>query len=623
MKKLLLISAIFIFTITSLVAETNSKYKQYEAKEAEFFYGKFVQPDDTTTEPDLIVSIPSDWNKYDLPEYKEFISHGDGSGTYRITFEDLEPETEYSFETYNLGYTAFRVLANGQNIFQCGEPYEDWEKTVPNQEMDFATFKTDKNGNATISILVSNNMYRKGGLRGDLKIMEASAAKENFLKQINLYMILSGILLTIVFYTLLLFILTKEKTNLYLSLFVFILFTRIVTNVFPIPKYLFPSISYSLMLKIEYIAVFFAPPVYTLYLYEMNKNIFKLFNPIFVCIPGFILLILDFALPIRLANRLVPYMQYYMFAIIFFCGVAVLIQILKNKDFVSIVSLFTFSIIGVGAALNILVIHHVSSVFSGNAMLAISFVLYAIGQIIVLAYIHNQNLLHVEELNKNLIETNKAYYRFVPREFLDLFNKTNITEVTLGEKKEAKMAILSADIRNFTSISETMTEKQVFDMLNSYLRVIAPIIRKHNGIIEKYLGDGIIAIFPSAAEEAILCALEMQEQMIELRKEFLRCDFPEIKIGVGIHYGNVIIGTGGDEERMTEISLSNDIDIAVKTEAATKTYKTPIIATNEVLKQASIEARKQNRKFNFYGKQIFDGKVKLFSIYNEITGTVL
>ena len=123
--------------------------------------------------------------------------------------------------------------------------------------------------------------------------------------------------------------------------------------------------------------------------------------------------------------------------------------------------------------------------------------------------------------------------------------------------------------------------------------------------------------------------------MIELRQEFSQRGIPQIKIGIGIHYGDIVIGTGGNSDRMTEISLSKDIDIAIKTEAKTKKYHRPILATYEAISFAAKEARTAGRKFNFFGLKIDDSspdnllsqpaaglapasaKSVLFSIYNE------
>ena len=164
-------------------------------------------------------------------------------------------------------------------------------------------------------------------------------------------------------------------------------------------------------------------------------------------------------------------MQLYMFIVVGLDIILITINIIRHHSFISLSSLISVLIIGIGAGSEILANNHLQFV-KGISLLSLSFIIYAISQTILLAYIQNRNLIKVNELNVHLTETNKAYYRFVPKEFLDLFRKKDITEVQLGEWKAQKMAILSADIRNFTSISEKMNEMQVFDMLNSYLRKI-------------------------------------------------------------------------------------------------------------------------------------------------------
>ena len=360
------------------------------------------------------------------------------------------------------------------------------------------------------------------------------------------------------------------------------------------------------------------PAIYTLYLNSLNSQIFKHVKAIFLAIPGFIFFVLDIVLPIRIVNRIVPLMQIYLVTVILIDIVLIIINNIRHKSYISFFTLITLLIVGIGATSDILIINFVAHLH-GHSLLPLSFIIYSITQISLLAYIQNKNQEKVYELNEHLKETNNAYYRF-----LDFFSKKDITEVKLGEWKTQKMAILSADIRNFTATSEKLTEIEVFDMLNSYLKKVAPIIRKYNGIIEKYLGDGLIAIFPDNSLSAIKCAIEMQEEMIDLRKDFHTKGLPDIKIGIGIHYGQLIIGTGGDANRMTEISLSEDIDIAVRTEAATKIFKKPIIVTKEALKNAAYEERKASRKFDFYGErlQTMSNQI-LYSVYSKKSGNVL
>lgn len=591
---------------------------------ADFFWDTFINTNDISSVPDLQVNFPSIWNKYSLPEDANFIARkGKGSGTYRLIISNLKPETSYSFLGNGLAYTALKIYANGNLIYQSGIPRLDWENTIADQKMDITSFTTDKEGKVLLIFHVSNTFYRKGGVKSALKIQETSTYKNKFYKNLSNYSILFGILIVIFLYSLLISILKKDKTNLYLSIFVLSIFLRIIMNIFPLIKYSFPEFPYTLQLRLEYVALIIAPAFFTLYINSMNPDIYKHIKAYIIAVPGFILFAIDFVTPIEITNRFIPVMQAYMFCVIILNFILILTNSIRHKSFISTSAILTLIIIAAGAVSDIFLKGKVKFLNEAS-LLPYSFVLYAIIQTILLAYMQNRALIKVQKLNDELKETNSAYYRFVPKEFLNLFSKKDITEVSLGEYKNSKMAILSADIRNFTSLSEKMSEIQVFDMLNSYLKKVAPIIRKYNGVIEKYLGDGIIAIFPDSAESAIKCSIEMQEEMFDLRREFRQRNLPEIKIGVGVHYGNVIIGTGGDKERMTEISLSNDIDIAVKAEAATKIYQKPIIVTKEALSYAAYEARKDSRTFNFYGKKIYHSpESELYSIYSEKTGTVL
>ncbi len=584
----------------------------------DFFWGKFISPYDKTTKPDSVVAAPSDWNKYDLAdEINQLKKTGLGSGTYRLKITNLKPNTSYAFPVYKLAYTSFSIFADKILIFQSGVPAEEWEHSKPQQYFDTAVFTTNETGSVILTIQVSNNFYRKGGLRGAVSLFEEATYRNYYFRTLTTYAVFSGILIMISVYCLINFLLKKDKSSLYLALLILSVFSRFATSDFPILKTLFPDTPFNIMLRIEYISVFFIPCFMTLYIDTLNKYIFNRIPAILIAIPGFIFFILDFTLPIRLANRAVPFMQVYMYTVIVLDSILFILSFFKSRDFISTISIISLAIVALGATCDILKIHHVSFI-EGVHLLMPAFVQFAFLQIVLLAYIQNKNYMKVFELNDYLQETNKAYYRFVPKEFLELLCKKDITEITLGEYKISRAAVLSADIRNFTSTSEKLVPIQVFDLLNSYLRRVAPLIRKYNGVIEKYLGDGIIAIFPDSAESALNCAIEMQEQMIELREEFSQRGMPQIQIGIGIHYGDIVIGTGGNNDRMTEISLSKDIDIAIKTESKTKQYHRPILATYDAISYAAKEAREQGRKFSFYGKKINDTPAAvLFSIYND------
>ena len=555
----------------------------------DFYWEKFVSPTDMQTVPDAVVEVPLAWNKYDLSdEIKAITKKGKGSGTYRIKLTNLNPETEYAFPVFKFCYTAFTVLCGEQEIFSSGEPDVDWKKTKAEQFYDKAVFTSDENGTALITVYASNNFYRKGGIRGIFWLSELKVFDSLHNKELCSYGIFSGILFIMILYCLALALFRKEKTSLYLGILIFGIFTRVITSVCPLIKTFIPAIPFSMMVRIEYFALFLTPAGQILYFDSLNKKIFHHIPVKNLAAPSLLFLVLDLCLPVSIANRLVPVMQVYMFLIIGISIVLFFIRIIKDKDFISIMAIVSLIIIAIGVINDILVINQ-KSFFGDVDLLGLSFVVYAFIQIVILAYVQDKKYQKVVELNKDLGITNKSYYRFVPKEILELLEKNDVTEVKPGEYKVLKLAVISADVRNFTATSEKLTAFEIFKLLNIYLQRVAPYIRQNGGIIEKYLGDGIIAIFPNGALSAIHCSIQMQQEMVKLRQELIMQRLPAIKIGVGVHYGNIVLGTAGNLSRMTEVSLSNDIDIAIKTEAATKIYEKSILVTAQAMNQANKE----------------------------------
>jgi two-component system sensor histidine kinase ChiS len=100
----------------------------------------------------------------------------------------------------------------------------------------------------------------------------------------------------------------------------------------------------------------------------------------------------------------------------------------------------------------------------------------------------------------------------VPSEFLQHLDITNIEKIHSGMRKEMELSILFADIRSFTTLSERLNPEQTFNFINSYLELIAPVISEHGGFIDKYLGDGIMALFPGNSDHALNAAKIMQQK---------------------------------------------------------------------------------------------------------------
>jgi class 3 adenylate cyclase/HAMP domain-containing protein len=191
----------------------------------------------------------------------------------------------------------------------------------------------------------------------------------------------------------------------------------------------------------------------------------------------------------------------------------------------------------------------------------------------------------IDDYAKYLEALLHAYGRFVPHSFLELLKKDSIIDLRLGDHVQQEMTVLFADIRSFTTLSETMTPKENFDFVNAFLHRVGPIIREHGGIIDKYIGDAVMALFPNSPDNAIAAAIKMQDRVAEYNQERLERGWIPIKIGVGLHTGNLILGTVGEAERMNSTVIADAVNLASRLEAATKYYGVGIIISEKTLEK--------------------------------------
>lgn len=205
----------------------------------------------------------------------------------------------------------------------------------------------------------------------------------------------------------------------------------------------------------------------------------------------------------------------------------------------------------------------------------------------LLSFTQNQQLTQQNEqlilANKKLAKLNATYERFVPSEFLKLLGQQSITQVKLGDQKRYDMSILFADIRSFTKLSEQMTPQENFNFINGYLKRVSPIIRQHNGFIDKYMGDGLMALFPNNADDAIQAGISIQQQLMKYNKERIQKERVPIDVGIGIHAGSVMLGTVGEQERMESTVISDAVNIAARLERLSKDYNARLIISQATL----------------------------------------
>ena len=234
------------------------------------------------------------------------------------------------------------------------------------------------------------------------------------------------------------------------------------------------------------------------------------------------------------------------------------------------------------------------------------------GGFVYLAKQFNLMLLKLQVSRNELVSTNKAYSRFVPHQVLKLISPNGIKSTNLGDCIEKEMTILFCDIRNFTKLSEAMSPNENFTFINRYLKVMAPVINKHGGTIDKYMGDGIMALFPSSADSALNAAVSMMLALEKYNKKLTANNLPIVEIGLGLHTGKMMLGTVGSSSRMDVTVVSDTVNAASRIEALTKTFQTPILISEETRIRLD---KFDKRNLRFIATCMVKGKSKPMTIY--------
>jgi adenylate cyclase len=169
-------------------------------------------------------------------------------------------------------------------------------------------------------------------------------------------------------------------------------------------------------------------------------------------------------------------------------------------------------------------------------------------------------------------------------------------DVVLGGE-EREVTVLFSDLRQFTSMSEALSPQEMLGILNHYFTRMAAIVEKHGGVVDKYVGDALMALFgaplsnPDDADRALQTALDMSEALDDLNRQWQERGLPAIGVGIGINTDIVVAGNMGSATRLNYTVIGDGVNLASRLEALTKTpeYNTRIIISASTLAKAKGE----------------------------------
>ena len=188
-----------------------------------------------------------------------------------------------------------------------------------------------------------------------------------------------------------------------------------------------------------------------------------------------------------------------------------------------------------------------------------------------------------------------------------------------GETKE--LTIFFSDIRSFSSIAEKMSPQKLVSLLNEYFTAMTDIIMASGGVVDKYIGDAIMAFWGAPIEDknhttqAVKSSIQMTNKLIELNKSWQDKGFPEIKIGMGLNTAPVVVGNIGSERRFNYTVMGDGVNLASRLEGLTKYYGSKIIVSEDTFKKVE-----KNFCFRQLDLVMVKGKQQPVKIF-EVLGT--
>jgi len=202
----------------------------------------------------------------------------------------------------------------------------------------------------------------------------------------------------------------------------------------------------------------------------------------------------------------------------------------------------------------------------------------------------------LEQSFGKLRRTNAAFERFVPRKFLTVIAPEGIENIVVGTGAHRRVSVLFTDLRGFTSLSEGLSPLDVFRLLNEYLARMGGVIDAEGGFVDKYIGDAIMALFDDEhTDGAVRAVVGMRTALRAFNAERVALGLPAIEAGIGVHGGEVVMGTIGFASKIESTVIGDAVNVASRVESMTKDHGVHVLLTGEIVARLQDRAAFQLR----------------------------
>lgn len=536
----------------------------------EFYPNRFLRPGEDV-QPEMYLPTNYRWDEnQDLPTQ--------GYGSYRLTIllPEHPPKQELKLFYREVGSSA-QFIWNSHVIAQTGHPastpgrYQGEWRTGLSAEAEYAT-------EVELIVHVANFDSANGGIIDAPILGSAQRLEEFFYSDMALNYTIAGVLLIMgVYHLFIFFIRSSEEAPFWFAVAAIWLGIRaLAVDNFAI-TIMFPGILIEETMRLNYLS--FCIPVLSVSLF-VHFSYPSPFGKVVAFLSAlgsgaYAIAILVFP-PSLFSSWL---FSYQVFALgITVCLFAIVIwAVLSRKPFAGTFSV-GFLAIGLAAIYDIL-----KTIFAipSPSLTSYGMVLFVVILAFNLSRRSNHALDSERQMSDRLSNINQAMERFVPREFLQFLKKEEITEIELGDNSEEFLTVLFADLVGFSEMASNTHQNEIFNLINGFLAEMGPIIRKHNGFVDKYMGDGIMALFPGNASNAIQAAIEMQHKLDNMNETQAQENWPKLHMGIGIHSGTCVLGTIGEVQRMDTSVISDAVNMSNRLQDLTRPLDTRILISAE------------------------------------------
>ncbi|MCA9561457.1 MAG: adenylate/guanylate cyclase domain-containing protein, partial [Myxococcales bacterium] len=185
----------------------------------------------------------------------------------------------------------------------------------------------------------------------------------------------------------------------------------------------------------------------------------------------------------------------------------------------------------------------------------------------------------------------------------------------LGDAVRRDMTVLFADLKGFSAQTRALEPGARFDLLNEHLALIEPIVIDHGGVVDKFVGDAVMAVFDRRAADAVEAGVAMLRTVAEANARRVAQGTRPIELGIGINTGPLMLGTVGTESRMDTTVISDAVGLAHRVEGLTRPYRSGLLITQSTRRALDEPLRWATRLIDVLSLDEGDAPTPVYEVY--------